>query len=221
MKTLTSILCGILLPLILTAQSYKIVPFETIKQIADRNAQALWGEVFPAEPIAYYGQDDEIVAWQFNYSIGKQFPESEKLVSDCGDYAAQKMIKEQWGSRQFGNIMIGTRDNLPVVHQYSQQLSPEYALGYKLQKMMIEVFGEEVPTAGKTWYLGDMDIWQEYYAGDQTNYFCTSPTGGMLTADEFILKKNSAEPFCLTGDFSEEWSSFENGFDLEIGRAHV
>ncbi|MBE0661099.1 MAG: carboxypeptidase regulatory-like domain-containing protein [Bacteroidales bacterium] len=214
MKTLTSILCGILLPFLLTAQGYKIVPVETIKEIAGRNAQALWGDVYPAEPIPYYGQDDEIVAWQFNYSIGKPFPESEKLVSDCGDYAAQKMIKEQWGSRQFGNILIGARDNLPVVHQYSQQLSPEFALGHKLRKMLIEAFGDQIPKAGKTYYLGGADIWQEYSALDQSYYFCASPVGRVLSETEFRLMKASAEPFCLTGDFGEEWINFENGYDL-------
>jgi hypothetical protein len=47
-------------------QKEHLVPFEIIQGISDRNAQALWGDVYPAEPIPYYGFDDEIVAWRFN-----------------------------------------------------------------------------------------------------------------------------------------------------------
>ena len=51
---------------ILKAQNQDI-PLEDIKEIADRNAKSLWGNVYPDEPIPYYSAQDRIIAYRFNY----------------------------------------------------------------------------------------------------------------------------------------------------------
>ena len=58
---------------VLKAQNQNI-PLSEITEIANRNANALWGNVYPDEPIPYYSAQDEIIAYMFNYSIEKPFP---------------------------------------------------------------------------------------------------------------------------------------------------
>jgi hypothetical protein len=56
------------------------VPFNEVKNIADQNAAALWGNVYSAQPIAYYSANDELIGYRFNYAIGKPFPNEALLI---------------------------------------------------------------------------------------------------------------------------------------------
>ncbi len=35
----------------------------SIAELADRSATEMWGEVYPSDPIPYYGPNDEIIAY--------------------------------------------------------------------------------------------------------------------------------------------------------------
>nr|NQU90241.1 hypothetical protein [Bacteroidota bacterium] len=192
-------------------QTYNMIPAKEIQEIAIRNAQALWGDVYPADPIPYYGQDDEIVAWRFNFSIGEPFPDRSDVVAECDLFKVAGDEYEQWGGDRYGRILIGARDNLPVLLEYSQCLSAEYTLDYKLQKMIHTVFQESEVQAGKIYYLNHFNTWHEYKSNGTTKYLCTSPTGGVIGSNEFQEKKGITKPFCETGNFKDQWNLYRNG----------
>jgi hypothetical protein len=212
MKTkLLMLIVLIAVPTILPAQNYQRIPLETAKEIADRNAQALWGDVYPAEPIPYYGFDDEIVAWRMNYSIGKPFPEKEHLIDQCRQKNQENEIYLQWGGDDYGEILMGARDNLPVMIEYSQSLSAEYAAGFELEKMVQKKAAGKTVKAGKIYYLNHSNTWHEYEIAGGRFYFCTSPMGGMLSEKAFLEKKNAAEHFIKPQDFSKQWEDYKAG----------
>lgn len=212
MKTkLLMLIVLIAVPTILPAQNYQRIPLETAKEIADRNAQALWGDVYPAEPIPYYGFDDEIVAWRMNYSIGKPFPEKEHLIDQCRQKNQENEIYLQWGGDDYGEILMGARDNLPVMIEYSQSLSAEYAAGFELEKMVQKKAAGKTAKAGKIYYLNHSNTWHEYEIAGGRFYFCTSPTGGVLSEKSFLEKKYAAEPFIKPQDFSKQWEEYKTG----------
>jgi hypothetical protein len=215
MKTLVRfLLCFMLLPLFGSAQDYEQIPFKAIREIADRNAQALWGDAYPAEPIPYYGFDDEIIAWRFNYSIGKLFPEQEVLAERIGTYASKGDKYQQWGGEDFGRILISARSNMPVLLEYSRCLSAEYALEEKLKKLSAEAFNNEDAASGRIYYLNHFNTWHERSAKGQKAYVCTSPTGGIISETEFLEKKTNTGYFCKTGNFKDQWETYKNGYLL-------
>ncbi|MBE0640082.1 MAG: hypothetical protein IH598_16330, partial [Bacteroidales bacterium] len=213
MKTkLLSLIIMIAMPMWIAAQAYELIPFKTIKEIADRNAQALWGEVYPAEPIPYYGFDDEIVAWRFNYSIGKPFPQKDELFNQIEYFRTNGDQTNQWGGDNFGRILISARSNMPVLLEYSQCLSAEFALAGKLNTLSDQAFGNEKVEQGRIFYLNHFNTWHERSANGQKKYVCTSPTGGIISETELLKKKAKTGLFCETGDFKELWNSYQNGF---------
>lgn len=215
MKTkLLTLFLTIAMPLWMAAQTYESIPLKTIKEIADRNAQALWGDVFPAEPIPYYGFDDEIVAWRFNYSIGKPFPQKDELFNQIESFRTQGDKYNQWGGDDFGRILISARSNMPVLLEYSQCLSAEFALAGKLNTLTDQAFGNEKVVQERIYYLNHFNTWHERSANGKKLYICTSPTGGILNEPDFLGKKNSSGHFCETGDFKDQWETYKNGYLL-------
>jgi hypothetical protein len=212
MKTLTNLLFAILLSVAVLGQDYRIVPFEMIKGIADRNAASLWGDVYPADPIPYYGIDDEIVAWRFNYSIGKPFPERESLILECKNLKETGKAYGQWGGDNFGQLLIGARDNMPVLLEYSQSLSSEFATGFELKEMATNKASGKPVKKLKTYYLNHFNTWHKYEIGEEVFFICNSPTGGTLTASEFTGQKTVDEDFFWeAGDYSAQWEEYIKG----------
>ncbi len=212
MKTFTTFALAMILSVVALAQNYEQIPLSEITKIANRNAEALWGECFPAEPIPYYGQDDKIIAWRFNYSIGVPFPEREKIISDCrhNEDCADRYL--QWGGDNYGRILIAARNNMPVMLEYSKCLSAEFALHTKFAKLSSKAFSDGESVAGKIYYLNHFNTWQEISDGKEIKYICTSPTGGIKSQTEFENKKNESGYFCETGDFDKLWAKYQNGF---------
>ena len=200
-----------LMPLFLSAQADQ-VPFETIRAIADRNAQAIWGDVSPTDPIPYFGLDDEIIAWRFNYSIGKPFPEYAEMLAERKFYIKNGDNLAQWGSEKYGRYLISAREDLPVVLERSASLSPEFAECVKMEIMKNNAFEGEPAELQKVWYFDHFNTWYEYKSGDIIKYINLSPTGGIIDHEEFLTRKLEAEYFIQPGDFSKDWEKYESGF---------
>lgn len=212
MKTkLLSLIIMIAMPLWIAAQTYEQIPFKTIKEIADRNAQALWGDVYVAEPIPYYGFDNEIVAWRFNYSIGKPFPDAELLKNTCRELYEEGNVYQQWGGDDFGQLLIGARDDVPVLIEYSQCLSAEYALGFKIEKLVARKTTGKSAIAMKTHYLNHFNTWYEYEMRGERFYINISPTGGIISQKEFAEMKEKSELRNKGEDFKTQWEDYKNG----------
>lgn len=199
------------MPLAMIAQGWEMIPFETVKAIADRNAQALWGDVYPAKPIPYYGFDDKVIAWRFNYSIGKPFPDAKELISACQAYFEAGETYQQWGGDDFGEMLLGARDNMPVIIEYSQSLSQEYALGFKIDQLASEGSDKHQAISGKIYYLNHYNTWHGYEAGGERFFVCASPTGGVLDEMDFLAKKSTEEPFIPPKDYTNQWTDYREG----------
>ena len=61
------------------------IPLSKLQKIADQTASSTWGEVYTGEAIPLYSLQDEIIAYVFNYSINKPFPQSKVLIRQLDD----------------------------------------------------------------------------------------------------------------------------------------
>ena len=205
-------LLALLLWTVAIGQTPQMVAFDEIRQIADRNAQALWGDVHPSEPIPYYGFDDEIVAWRFNYSIGKPFPAKDALLEQLKKSESEHDKYNQWGGNNFGRILIGARENMPVLLEYSRCLSAEFALAGKLVKLSEAAFAGESCTNGKIYYLDHFNTWHQIISNGMVKYVCTSPTGGIVDESTFNQKKSTKGVSYENDDFAGLWNKYKGGF---------
>jgi len=162
----------LLLNMAAMSQKEQLVPFEIIQGIADRNAQALWGDVYPAEPIPYYGFDDEIVAWQFNFSIGKEFPENKILEEHCISAKLNGDAYNQWGNGQYGRILMSARTDMPVIIEHANMLSFEYAEAGRIKQLMQKVNLNTDIQPAKGYYFGLFNVWYEYQVDGEKQYIC-------------------------------------------------
>jgi len=205
----------LLLMLLFTAalgQTTPLVPFDEIRQIADRNAQALWGDVYSAEPIAYYGFDDEIVAWQFNFSIGKEFPEKKILKELCISAKTNGDAYNQWGNGQYGRILMSTRTDMPVIIEHANMLSFEFAEAGRIKQLMqkINLNTDIQPTRG--YYFGLFNIWYEYQVNGEKQYICPAPGKGVISEADFLARKTKTENTFKSSDYTNEWEKYKAGF---------
>ena len=118
----------------------EIIRPEDVTAIANRNASSFWGDVYPDEPVPYYDRNGQIVVWQFNYSIGKPFPNKEELKQQCRQ-SASKLWNENWNSENFANIIMGARTDKPVIIGLSRGLSYDYSY---LSALFSEVEGTTI-----------------------------------------------------------------------------
>jgi hypothetical protein len=201
------LICGI--HLIIQAQ-YRQISLPEALEIAQQNADALWGISQPAEPLIYYGNDDLPFAFMFNFSIGKSFPEQETLISQCREYAQAGDEYKQWGGDDYGRILIGARDNMPVILEYSQSLSQEYALGYKFLDKAAEKLGKGLILL-KTYYISHAEHWQCYSNGKEEIYINLFPPSKVINKSEFQNLISGKSGLLFQDNYSTEWDSFQKG----------
>lgn len=202
-----------------SAQTIETVPFNIIKKIADRNAQADWGDVYPSEPIPYYGLDEEIIAWRFNYSIGVPFPTNEQLLIDRKEFKEIGDKRAQWGAGKFGRLLIAARPDLPVMIESSACLSPEYAEAAKMERMLHKAFNGQAAEFIKVYYFDHFNTWYKYRSGEIVKYINLSPTGGIIDHTKFEIKRQEAGYFIQPDDFSKDWQKYMDGFTPETDAA--
>lgn len=179
-----------------------------VRQIADQNARALWGSnLFGDEPSPYYGPDDQIIAWQFNYKLGNSFPSKSELMENCDTALQSGDRASAWGDKTYGNLVMGANREMPVFIEYSQCLSQQYTLGKSLERAAAERFpqGWEL---GKTYYLGIASVWFQISDGTKTDYLRLEPKPQWLGPEEFQKLISTKTFFWQKDEFSEEWSSF-------------
>jgi len=189
---------------------YNPVSPDQVKLIAIRNAQALWGEVYPADPLTYYGLDEQPMAYMFNFSIGKPFPSKETLIAESKQFSLSGDEYEQWGGDEYGRIMIAARDNMPVILEYSQCLSQEYALGSKLMDKASESLGQNL-TLTKTYYINHAEHWQCYSNGKEEVYVNLFPPVKIVGKQDFLTLTANKSGSAYQDNYSAEWDSYFKG----------
>ena len=108
MKKVTLIFVMIIANMLSFGQTDEI-KFSTVKKIADRTAQTLWGDVSNGEVFPLYSKDDEIIAYRFNFAFDKPFPDKETLIEKCKTYYENGDKDSHWGIGEYGYIMISAR----------------------------------------------------------------------------------------------------------------
>jgi hypothetical protein len=197
------------------------ISFEDIQQIALRNANELWGSVSSAEAIPYYGPDDEIIAYHFNYALDGDFPESTTLINDCKEAFLQGNRGLGWGNDQYANMVIGAQSWMPVVIEYSSCLSKQYALGYKLTEAAENEFGSNY-ILGRTYYFGLVEVWFCVKQGNIKKYINLEPSIRVMDQAAFDVYKASKNYFWEKATFEEEWIKYlDNKNPIESGNVYA
>jgi len=213
MKTLALLLMtNIILYLSLFSQT-AIVPLHEVRKIADQNAAALWGYVSPADPIAYYAANDELIGYRFNYAIGKHFPEKEMLQEQCRKASINRDEKSQWGFDSYGTMFVSARKDIGVIQDYSKSLSPEYAYGFKMETLARQDLGGNV-WLKKVYYVNFENQWFCYTNGSKEVYINVFPNTQVVDREKFFEITQPMPFFCAKGDYSAEWQAFETGIPM-------
>ncbi|MBC8485604.1 MAG: hypothetical protein H8D45_06145 [Bacteroidetes bacterium] len=213
--TLLALFCLSTVPIAQT--SYPSI--SEIKKIADRSANDLWGKVFSDDPIPYYSKDDELSGYRINYSINKPFPIKEGLIKSCKEAFESGDHKTQWGIEKFGNIFISARKDLPVINDYSKALSPEYAMGFKLEEIAKSNIGPDA-ILQKVYYINFENQWFCYGNGMEEVYICVFPKILIVNKIQFDIIIEPLGFFCSKGDFTEEWDQYLKG-NIKPGKAEI
>ncbi|RLD53805.1 MAG: hypothetical protein DRJ05_15830, partial [Bacteroidetes bacterium] len=216
-KLITLVLIVSTVMMNLTAQNQNI-PFEEIKEIADRNAKALWGQAYPDEPIPYYSVQDEIIAYMFNYSIGKPFPNKQTVINDCKGHKVNNNRNMQWGGENYGRILMGASNSLPPIIEYSKSLSTIYAEGFQLHKLALKELGSNY-LLKKIYFINGASQWFCYANGSKTVYIKLFPPLEILDEKSFRLAISDRKVFIEPGNYSSEWTSYKTGKELDAKAA--
>lgn len=190
-----------------------------VVEIGNRNAAQMWGTVYAAEPIPYYGPDEEIIAYHLNYSLKGSFPDPETLKTRCDEALNNESRESAWGVGDYGNMVIGAKPYMPVFIQVSKSLSEQYAYGRKLEKAAREAFPDGY-TEGKTYYLGYVHVWHQVSYKNTNKYINLMPSVKVISEEEFTKLKGEIVYFWTRNTFDDEWQQFMvNGETM--GRSEV
>ena len=192
-------------------QSRKI-SFEDVRNIADRNAKELWGNVNSTDPIPYYGPDDEIIAWHFTYAIDREFPDKKSLMERCYQAVEAGSSKLSWMGDKFGNMVVGANTDMPVFIEYSKCLPKQFAMGKKLALAAEKELGTAY-VLEKTYYLGLVHVWFCYSNGKDKKYINLEPYVQIKNEVEFKQFKAKKSYFWQNDVFTEDWVNFLDNKD--------
>lgn len=178
-----------------------------ISDIALSNARSLWGDNLDTpEPIPYYDQDNELIAWCFNFSIGKAFPDKNALQQKCAEAFARGDRKEGSGNSEFGCMVLGAHQGMPVFIQYAQRLSEDYSRGKEIDEAAAREFPEGF-TKGKTHYLDQANIWFSFTGDGRTVYINPLPYIKIISEDEFRVLGAKLGKFWEKRDHAQDWQN--------------
>lgn len=204
----TALLLLVFLVSVLFAQNPQ-VSLSDIQTVADRNAREMWGNrLGSATPIPYYGPDDKIIAWHFNYAIDKAFPDDEALKQSCDDALASGNRELGQGVDEYANMVIGANRDMPVIIQCSKGLSQQYYLGEELKRIAAKEFSGSYELL-KSYYLGFVDVWHCVSDGTTKKYINLYPPTKIVTDTDFQKGLQQGKFFWQDDDgYEEEWASF-------------
>ncbi|MBS3768254.1 MAG: C39 family peptidase, partial [Candidatus Cloacimonetes bacterium] len=187
----------------------EFVSLNQLQQIANRNAESMWGNVNPGEPIPYYSLDDKIVAYRFNFSIDKKFPDKQSLINECNQGKLSNEREIQWGGGNYGSILMSARTDMPVNLEHGVGVSVEYAYGAFLQEKAEQELGFNY-NLERIYYVNGVNIWYHYTNGAEDVYIKPHAPAKIANEQEFLTESNKFDFFCETGDYSKQWDDYLN-----------
>lgn len=201
--------CSLLILSGLQAQDLS-VPYDQIRQIAERNAQSRWGTVSPGEPLACYSKDDQLIGYRFTWALNNQFPDKESLYGICYDFYTQGDKRAQWGIDQYATMFVSARKDAAVIQDHSKSLSPEYAFGRLMEQKAQAAIGGAV-ILKRAYYIDFQNQWFCYTNGTDEIYVKVFPKIIIAGRVEFHRIVDKLPGFPVTGDFTSEWGQYLGG----------
>ncbi len=194
----------------LMAAERSVTPNE-VRNLAFSNARELWGNnLDAAEPIPLYGPDESLVAWQYDFSLGKAFPSKDGLSQSCAADLAAGNWEKAFRKGEFAYMVVGANRKMPVLIEFSQTLSMQIIYGEQIAKAASEAFpnGYEIE---KIYYMGPVDYWTCVSDGKEKRYINVEPKLKVLDETAFHKHLASMTPYWERDDFDEDWASMLDG----------
>jgi hypothetical protein len=161
------------------------VPFETLQEIADRNAEAMWGQVSSGDVFEYHSLQGGIVAYAFNYRLGDVFPSNETVVAESETARQARDRFAQWGADEYGYMVMSAHASGPPFICYGKRLTPEYACGALLEAEAKEALGTQNVEFTKAYYLTPIKLLYEFTDGKNRVYVQAFPPVQTFDETEF------------------------------------
>jgi len=197
------------------------VPFKVIQKIAVDNARSLWGDVYETEAIPYYGLDDEVIAYMFNFSIGKEFPPHDQVIEGAEQARREGRKEERWGVDHYCHLIVSARYSMPTIPAYSKCLSEEFACDRELQQMAKNALSTPTVQLIRIYYITPSQKWYVYSDGQKKVFIRIFPPPTVYSESEFDAKVRQEFGLPEKGDLRSLWLEFEQGKTLSLNIDHL
>jgi hypothetical protein len=206
MKRLLFIIMSLIIIISLSADPAEISRSD-LSQLAARNAAAEWGNVFPMEPVPYYGADDDIIAYCFPFSID-QPPLATVQLIERSDLAWKNGNRDlAQGNLEYAHLVIGAKRSISVFLMYGQLLPGHLSHGVELREKAQELFPEGY-SFHRIYYFSPAAIWYSYTDGKTVKYLSPLPKMQVLEEEQFSELKSAMPRFWERGDPARQWEAF-------------
>jgi hypothetical protein len=199
----------LLFPLYILSFSVSQIPLTDIESIAMQNAKAQWGDVYPDNPIPYYDRDGKLIAWQFNFCLGKPFPDRDELQELCRAND-QKLWDCTWNTKEYANMILGARSDKPVIISYAKGLSYDYSYLTVMEKLAGKALNKPYKL-DKMVHVNTGSRWFVVSDANKELYIKAFAPSKVLSYQDFYAATDSLETPLVPIDFSSQWDEYLNG----------
>ena len=156
--------------LIAQERNKEVVPIRQLQEAANTLAQEKWGSVDPAQAIPYFDADDNIVAYSFNYALGKDFPKDGNFQSfnEADENGVAKVAR--WGNGEYANLVMGNNQNRISMIRYINSLSDEYAFADEIETMARTALNDEEAELDRIYYYNPLLKYYKYISNGSSVY---------------------------------------------------
>ncbi|HPN41070.1 MAG TPA: hypothetical protein PKX36_06055 [Candidatus Cloacimonadota bacterium] len=221
MKKIALSLMSLFLCVLIFAQDRLVSPRQAA-DLALANAKSLWGDdLYPGDATPLYGPDDSIVAWLFDYSLGKPFPSRQGLMLSSAADLARNAWEAAFRKGEYAYMLVGAHRDLPVLIEFSRTLSPQIVYGEMIAQAASQAFPDAYEL-GRTYYMGPVDLWTCVTDGHSKRYINVEPRLKVLDEEAFRLHLASMQPYWERDNFDEDWASMlDNGRTLDRNTSYI
>jgi hypothetical protein len=174
------------------------VPMETVENVAMKNAQSLWGEVYASAPIPCYGLDDTLIGYIFNFRKKKPFPHRENLLATLSP-------DDPLGEKEYCHITLSSVFSESPIEEYGEFLSEELVQEEELEKKAKKALGTASVELKKVYDLGLSVKWYLFAGGGDRVYIRLLPPVKVYSEEEFNV--NVRDP--LRRQRAVEWKAYQ------------
>ena len=155
------------------------VQFSTIQKTALANAKALWGQVYPDEPIVYYDLNDEVCAYMYNFRKNEPFPSAnlESLFKD-------KNLDQD----EFGYILVNAGLYDDPVEAYGNGISEGRLWRNQIIEMAQKTLNTKDVKLERSYLIDPASKWYKFSSNEAKIYIKKIPPAKIYSTREFELQ---------------------------------